>query len=172
MDTSKHCKPRPPWRGRATLSLGGIALATALAAGCGSVGTGSGSGSGTTASPSSPAGGSPSIPCAQITSLRTALTSLTKTKVDPAHAAAIVSDLVTIRTQLQSLSSQAGPQFSGQARQLNAELAALERAARQLLTHPTPANVSSLTATVNHLKATAGPLIAAMQSACPTPGSS
>lgn len=174
MDTSKQCRRRSAAGKWAALSLGGILLATVLAAGCGSIGTGagSGSGSGATASPSSPAGASPSIPCAQITSLRTALTSLTRTKVDPAHAATIVADLSTIRTQLQSLSSRAGPEFSGRARQLTTELTAVENAARRLLTQPTPANVSSLTATVNHLKATAGPLIAAMESACPSPGSS
>jgi hypothetical protein len=181
MDTTRQCKLRPA-RGRvATFSLGGILLATLLAAGCGSAttGAGTGAGSGTTTSAgagapasSGAAGSSPAIPCAQITSLRTALTQLTETRISVGHAPAIVSDVATMKSQLQALSSQTGGAFSAQAKGLQAELNALETAAKQVVMLPSPAHVRTMTVAVDHLKATAAPLLAEMRSVCPSPGSS
>jgi hypothetical protein len=149
----------------AVLSCSGVVLVAAcgssLSAGSSTPLTPAASGSGTPATSSGSA-----VPCAQITALRSTLTSISQTSVSPASAPLLASDLAQAEQEVNALKGQAGP-FATQADQLSSALAAIKNDAATLVKSPTPTNLTNLTNAVNAFKSTAGPLIKEMQTACP-----
>jgi hypothetical protein len=127
----------------------------------------SGSSTPATSGSGTPASGSGSaVPCAQITALKSTLTSISQTSVRPASAPRLASDLAQAEQQLNALKSQTGP-FAAQANQLSGALTAIKNDAASLLKNPTPTNLTNLINAVNSFKSTAEPLIKEMQTACP-----
>jgi hypothetical protein len=143
----------------AVVGLGGTLAVTA----CGSAAV---SGSASPSAAATSAAASSAIPCTQISSLRTSLTSLAHATVKPSSAGQIAVDLDDIHAQLMALNGQAGA-FSGQASQLDAALGKITAAARVALRAPTAANLKSLSSDVSQLKATAQPIVTEINSACP-----
>jgi hypothetical protein len=120
-----------------------------------------------TSSPSSSASASSeAIPCKQINSLRTTLTSLTTTKISASSSGQITKDLTTIQADVTALKGKAGGAFSGQISQLNSSINEIKKAAGQLSSNPATA-VKNLTAGIAALKVKAQPMIAEMKAACP-----
>jgi uncharacterized phage infection (PIP) family protein YhgE len=129
------------------------------------------------ASPSSsaPASASPAaskkVPCKEINSLRTSLTSLTHTSISPTSAGTLTKDLKNIQTQLTALKGQAGGAFSSQAQELTSSVDQIKTASRKLSSDPMGA-IRQLTTSLNSLKTKAKPVIAEMNAACPKAGKS
>lgn len=153
------------WRAAATASAGTMLLI----AGCGSATLGAQSGAtGGAPTSSGPAISSPAIPCSQVSALRTSLQDLIHTKVSPASAGRIAADLTAIKAQLTMLSGQVGPALAAQDKPLSRALKVVENDANALAAHPTAAQAAMLTQAVNHLKATARPLLEKMAAICPS----
>lgn len=164
MITTRHSSKLPMRRWTAgALSVG----AAALLAACGSI-TGGGSSPGTSSAPAASASASGgSIPCAQISALRTALTNLSHLSVSPSSAGQIAINLASAEQELSALKGQAGGAFSAQANQLSASLDAIKAAAAAAVRDPSPGNLTKLADSVGSFKTTAEPIIKEMQTACP-----
>jgi len=113
-----------------------------------------------------PSASASKIPCKQIDSLRTSVTSLTQTKVTAASAGKLTTDLTNIQTQLTALKAQTGGAFASQTSELTASIDQIKKAAAGLTTNPTTA-VKSLTTAINDLKAKAKPMVAQINAVCP-----
>lgn len=118
------------------------------------------------ASSSASPAASKKVPCKEINSLRTSLTSLTHTAISPSSAGTLTKDLKNIQTQLTALKGQAGGQFSSQAQELTTSVNQIKSASKKLSTDPIGA-VRQLTTSLNSLKTKAKPAIAEMKAACP-----
>ena len=152
----------------AALSLSGVALVAAC--GSSSIGSSSSSTPPATSAPAANASGSASgaaLPCAQITALRSTLTDLNRTSVNPASAGRIASDLTKAEQQLSALQSHGAGPFAAQANQLSNALTAIKTSAADLAKAPTPSNLTNLTNAVTSFKSTSEPLIKEMQTLCP-----
>ena len=155
----------------AAISLGGIGLLAA----CGSTATSTGAAAPSPVPPASvsvhaasgPAASSTAIPCAQITSLRTSLTKLSHTTVNPASAGQLTAELRNIHKQLTALKSAGGGAYSAQADQLSSAFAQISKDAQKLAMNPSSANLTALTTAVQKLKTTAKPMVKEMQKVCP-----
>jgi hypothetical protein len=148
----------------AVLSIGSIAVIAA----CGSIGTGS-SGLNSSSAPAATASGSgaSAIPCAEISALRTSLTNLSHTAVNPATAGRLSVELTQIEQEVATLKSQSTGAFSSQVNQLSADLTRIQTDAAALATDPSATNLTNLTNAVSSFKATSKPLIAEIQATCP-----
>ena len=169
MATTSHQRKLLPARQPWLLTMAGLGVVAVLAA-CGSGVTGTNAGSTTSPSqaPSTPPAVTPSDACAQVTTLRAALTNLGKISVTANNGAQISADLTKIETALTALKDEIGPAFSAEAHQLSAPLTAISKHAQALAAHPTQANLQATTTSVRELKTAAGPAIAIMRAACPS----
>ena len=166
------------WR-VAILGAGAIGLLAA----CSSNAPGSGadpSAAGTTAA-STAAGGAPgagagpsgtptagaSVSCAQITALRTALTSISSITVGARTGSQVSADLKKIDTALAGLQGDAGSVYADQASQLATDLSAIAEEGPALAAHPSAAILKATRTAVATVKRTVAPVISVMRAACP-----
>lgn len=148
----------------AAVSLGGI---VALAA-CGSAATTGASGPSAAPSATAAKASSPGISCAQITSLRTALTSLGHATVNLESLDQIAADLATVEHDLSALNRRTATAFSAQESQLTAAFDKIGDDVRTLAGDPSPANLTALEGAVKNLRASTRPVIAKIKAVCPS----
>jgi hypothetical protein len=152
-------------RAIAVLGLGG----TLFAAGCSTSSTSSPGAPATTKSsaPStSKSTSTSSLPCDQVKKLRTSLTSLTKTGINPTSASKLTTTLKDLKSELAALKGQSKGKLSGQLSQLNVTITKITTDAKGLTSNPAGA-ITKLTADLTKLRSTAGPVIAELNAACP-----
>jgi hypothetical protein len=85
--------------------------------------------------------------------------------VSASSAGQLSKDLANIQTQQAALKGQNLGGFSGQDKQLTADIAKIKTDAAELTTNPTKAT-KSLTADLTTLKTKSGPMIAEMKKVC------
>jgi phage-related minor tail protein len=107
------------------------------------------------------------VPCKNVNSLRTSLTSLSHTKISPSSSAQLTSDLKNVKSQLTTLKGKATGSLKTQLDGVNDSVNNITKASKQLNTSPVTA-VRSLTTNLVALKAKAGPVIDELKTACPT----
>lgn len=163
---------RTPARyGAAILVAGGVALLGACSSGP--------SNSGGTASPAttSPAthSVSPSVSvsvsaatCKHISSLRTSLNNLTHLQLNASSSSQIRKDLTNIQTQLGAIKATGAGAVSAQVSSLSASVDHVEKAAKNLSSPPTGAQVQAIISALGGLKSNSKASIDALTSACPS----
>jgi uncharacterized protein YaaR (DUF327 family) len=92
---------------------------------------------------------------------------LSHVSVSPGSGVTIATDLTNVERQLAALKSQGTGQFSAQANQLTAAVAAIKKDGQALDKSPTPTNFTKFTNAVKNFKTTAQPIIKEMQTLCP-----
>jgi phage-related minor tail protein len=106
------------------------------------------------------------VPCKNVNSLRTSLTSLSQTKISPSSSAQLTSDLKNVKSQLTTLKGKATGSLKTQLDGVNDSVSNITKASKQLNTHPVTA-IKALTTNLVALKAKAGPVIDELKTACP-----
>jgi len=171
MNAPNRARPTARRLGIAVLSIGGVAVVAACSSG--TTGSSGSSASAPAASVSGiPASGPGSasastLPCAQVTALRSTLTDISHLSVSPGSAPRLAADLARAEQLIGALKGQGGGQFSAQVTQLSNALNAIKADAAALAQSPTPTNIANLTKAVTTFKTTAQPLIKEMQTECP-----
>src|SRR6185437_11670420 len=152
-----------------TRSVAVLGLAGALfAAGCSTT---------TTSSPGAPAPktktsapstskSAASLPCDQVKKLRTSLTDLTKTGINPTSASKLTTTLKDIKSELMALKGSATGKLKNQVDQLSKTITKISTDAKGLTSDPA-GTITKLTNDLSKLKCTAGPVIAEINAACP-----
>jgi hypothetical protein len=140
--------------------------AVAVLASCGSGVTGSTAGSSARPSATATPAATPSFSCAQVAALRTVLTNLVGSSVNPGTGGQVSADLTEIETALTALKGQIGTAFSGEAHRVGSELTTIGKHARALAAHPSPANLRATTIAVGQLKTAVAPAIAILRTDC------
>jgi hypothetical protein len=147
-----------------------LAVGTTLLAACGT--SASGSTAGSSRSPSATAAisptSSPSISCAQITSLRTSLANLSHVTVNAKSGSQVSADLTNVEMTLTAIKNEASPAVAEAASELTAAISKISKDVRFLSLHPSPASLSAATTAVKDLKATVQPVIDLMETVCPS----
>jgi hypothetical protein len=133
----------------------------------GSGSTGGSSSAGAVASPSDTPAATASVSCAQITALRTALTSITSITVGARTGSQASADLKKINTALAGLAGDAGSVYADQASQLATDLSAIAEEGPALASHPSAAIMKATRTAVAAVKRTVAPVISVMRAACP-----
>jgi hypothetical protein len=148
-----------------TRSVAILGLAGALfAAGCSTSSTSSPGAPAPKTKSSAPS--TSSLPCDQVTKLRTSLTNLTKTGINSGSASKLTTTLKDIKSELNAIKGQATGKLSGQLSQLNATITKVTTDAKGLTSNPAGA-ITKLTADLSKLQSTAGPVIKEINAACP-----
>jgi hypothetical protein len=106
------------------------------------------------------------IPCAQVKKLRTTLTDLTKTGINPSSASKLTTELKDIQSELAGLKGQAHGKFANQVDQLRVTITKISTDAKGLTSNPAGA-ITKLTSDLSKLRTTATPVIAEINAACP-----
>ncbi len=120
-----------------------------------------------TTAPSTPKStSSAEIPCAQVKKLRTSLTDLTKTGINPTSASKLTTELKDIQTELASLKNQAHGMFATQVGDLKTTITKISTDAKGLSSNPGTA-IQKLTSDLSKLRSTAAPVITEINAACP-----
>jgi hypothetical protein len=150
-------------RAIAVLSVGGALFA----AGCSTSSTSSPGAPATTKS-SAPATSksTSSLPCDQVKKLRTSLTNLTKTGINPTSASKLTTTLKDIKSELMALKGSATGKLKNQVDQLSKTITKISTDAKGLTSDPA-GTITKLTNDLSKLKSTAGPVIAEINAACP-----
>jgi hypothetical protein len=162
-NTTNRAKPTAARWTVAVLSIGGAAVIAA----CGYGGTGSSGMQPSSGTPTSGGGSVSTIPCSQITALRTSLTNLSHTSVNIASASQLTADLAQIEQEMATLQSESRGAFSSQVSQLSAGLDQIKTDAGALAKDPSPTNLTNLTNAVKNFKASSQLLVAQLQTICP-----
>jgi hypothetical protein len=162
-NTTHRARPTAARWTVAVLSIGGAAVIAA----CGYGGTGSSGMQPSSGTPTSGRGSVSTIPCSQITALRTSLTNLSHTSVNIASAGQLTADLAQIKQQVATLQSESGGALSSQAGEISAGLDQIKTDAAALAKDPSATNLTNLTNAVKSFKATSQLLIAQLQTICP-----
>jgi hypothetical protein len=160
----RYMVTRPAWWKIATVM---IAL---LAAACGSSGTpASGSSPSTTsAAPSSAAPSPTSALCQDAAALRASIDTLTHVNVGQGMGDEVKSDLADVKAKLNTLTTQAHGQWQSQTSALSASLDKLQTAASNLTSNPSPSTVSATVTALRQVSASAGSLLSAIGTKCPS----
>ena len=151
-----------------------VAAGTALlAAACGSSGTpSSGSSPSTTsAAPSSaaPSSAAPSSAvCQDAAALRASIDTLTHVQVGQGMGDEIKSDLADVKAKLNTLATQAHGQWQSQTAALSASLDKLQSAVSNLTSSPSASAVSATVTALREVSASAGSLLSAIGTKCPS----
>ncbi|HET7016225.1 MAG TPA: hypothetical protein VFI65_20050 [Streptosporangiaceae bacterium] len=152
-----------------TRSVAVFGVAAALfAAGC-STTTTSSPGAPTTKTKSSAPSTSKStssLPCDQVKKLRSSLTDLTKTGINPTSASKLTKTLKDIQADLAALKGKATGKLKTQLDQLKMTITKISTDAKGLTSDPA-GTITKLTTDLSKLKSTAGPVIAEINAACP-----
>ena len=160
-----------PSRWQAVAVAAGAAL---LAAACGSSGTPSGGSSPSTASaaPSSAAPSPASALCQDAAALRASIDTLTHVQVGQGMGDEIKSDLADVKAKLNTLTTQAHGQWQSQASALSASLTKLQTAVSGLTSNPSASTVSATVTALREVSASAGSLLSAIGTKCPSASAS
>lgn len=129
-----------------------------------------------TSSTSSPGGPPPqtkstapstsSLPCGQVEKLRTALTDLTKTGINPTSASKLTTTLKDIESDLTALKGKATGKLKTHLDQLKTTITKISTDAKGLTTNPAGA-ITKLTNDLSKLKSQVGPVLTEINAACP-----
>ncbi len=106
------------------------------------------------------------IPCALVKRLRTSLTNLTKTGINPTSASKLTTDLKDIQSELVAIKGHVSGNLANQVSQLNVTITKISTDAKGLTSNPAGA-ITKLTADLSKLRSTAGPVITEKNAACP-----
>lgn len=179
---SNESQGKSAWWKAGLLTFGTAALVAACSSSGGGGATSSASSSSMASSPaaspsmSAGATGSPGasqqFPCTQIKALSTSLDNLTHMQVTTASASQISAQLKTIGQQVTALKSTVGSVFSSQLDQLSTALNQVRAAAQNVVANPSTANKQALTAALDGLKKTVGPMADQLKAVCPQASSS
>jgi hypothetical protein len=144
--------------------------AALLAAACGSSGTPSSasSPSTTSAAPSSAVPSPTSAVCQDAAALRASIHTLTHVTVGQGMGDEIKSDLADVKAKLATLSAQAHGQWQSQTSALTASLAKLQTAVSGLTSNPSASTVSATVSALREVAASAGSLLSAIGTECPS----
>ena len=144
--------------------------AALLAAACGSSGTpSSGSSPSTTsAAPSSAAASPTSALCQDAAALRASIHTLTGVTVGQGMGDEIKSDLADVRAKLNTFKAQAHGQWQSQTSALSASLDKLQTAVSNLTSNPSASAVSATVTALREVSASAGSLLSAIGTKCPS----
>ena len=160
-----------PSRWQAAAVAAGAAL---LVAACGSNGGlyGGSSPSTSPAAPSSaasPAAVSPtSAVCQDAAALRASINTLTDVTVGQGMGDEIKSDLADVRSKLNTFKTQAHGQWQSQTSALSASLDKLQAAVSKLTSNPSASTVSATVTALREVSASAGSLLSAIGTKCPS----
>ena len=157
---------RPP-RWQTVAVAAGAAL---LAAACGSSGTpaGGSSPSTTSAAPTSAAPSPTSALCQDAAALRASIDTLTHVTVGQGMGDEIKSDLADVKAKLNTLTTQAHGQWQSQTSALSASLGKLQTAVSNLTSNPSASTVSATVTAIREVSASAGSLLTAIGTRCPS----
>jgi hypothetical protein len=105
--------------------------------------------------------------CKHVDSLRGSLETLTHLQLSPSTAGQIRTNLSNIHTQLSELKGQGGSAFSHQVNQLSNSVNQVKKAAGNLSTPPSAAQVSDVLTALSDLKTQSKTAVAEMEAVCP-----
>jgi|SRR5215467_424162 len=105
--------------------------------------------------------------CKHVNSLRGSLESLTHIQLSPSSAGQIRTNLGNIQTQLAALRGHAGTALSHQVNQLSSSVNEVNKAAGNLSTPPSTAQINKVVNALSGLKAQSRSAVAKMKAACP-----
>jgi len=144
--------------------------AALLVAACGSNGGlyGGSSPSTSPAAPSPAAPGTTSAVCQDAAALRASINTLTHVNVGPGAGDEIKSDLADVRAKLATFKTQAHGQWQSQTSALSASLDKLQAAASKLTSNPSASTVSATVSALRDVSASAGSLLTAIGTKCPS----
>jgi len=157
---------RPAWWQTAVTVIG----AGLLAAACGSGGSPSSGSSPSSAAPasSSAAPGPTSALCQDAAALRTSIDNLTHLTVGKGMGDQIKADLADVKAKLTAFTAQAQGQWQSQTSDLTASLSKLQTAASNLTSNPSASTVSATVSALREVSASAGSLLSAIGTKCPS----
>jgi len=156
-----------PSRWPAAAVAAGAAL---LVAACGSSGgLYGGSSPSATSAAASPAALSPtSAVCQDAAALRASIDTLTHVQVGQGMGDEIKSDLADVKAKLNTLTTQAHGQWQSQTSDLSASLDKLQTAVSNLTSNPSASTVSATVSALREVSASAGSLLSAIGTKCPS----
>src|SRR5215467_10358716 len=156
-----------PSRWHAAVVATGTAL---LVAGCGSSGGlyGGSSPSATSAAPSPAALSPTSAVCQDAAALRTSIDTLTHVQVGQGMGDEIKSDLADVKAKLATFKAQAHGQWQSQTNALSASLTKLQTEVSKLTSNPSASAVSATVSALREVSASAGSLLSAIGTKCPS----
>jgi hypothetical protein len=156
-----------PSRWQAAAVAAGAAL---LVAACGSSGTlyGGSSPSTAPAAPSPAAPGPTSAVCQDAAALRASIATLSHVQVGQGMGGEIKSDLADVKAKLNTLTTQAHGQWQSQTSALSASLDKLQTAVSKLTSNPSASTVSATVSALREVSASAGSLLSAIGTKCPS----
>lgn len=151
-------------RSVAVLALGGALFA----AGCSTSSTSSPGAPSTKTKSSAPSTSKSAsgLPCDQVKKLRTDLTSLTKTGINPTSASKLTTSLKDIKADLAALKGSATGQLKTNLDKLNVTITKITTDAKGLTSNPAGA-ITKLTTDLSKLKTEVGPVVTEIDAACP-----
>jgi len=158
---------RPAWWQTAVAVIG-VGL---LAAACGSGGSPSSGSSPSSAAPASSSAVAPSPTsalCQDAAALRASVDTLTHLQVGRGMGDEIKSDLADVKAKLATLTAQAHGQWQSQTSDLSASLGKLQTAASNLAANPSASTVSATVSALREVSASAGSLLSAIGTQCPS----
>jgi hypothetical protein len=144
--------------------------AALLVAACGSNG-GLYGGSSPSTSPAAPSSAAPaptSAVCQDAAALRASINTLTHVNVGPGVGDEIKSDLADVKAKLATFKTQAHGQWQSQTSALSASLDKLQAAASKLSSNPSASTVSATASALREVSASAGSLLTAIGTKCPS----
>ena len=156
-----------PARWQTVAVAAGAAL---LAAACGSSGApaGGSSPSTTSAAPTSAAPSPTTAVCQDAAALRASIDTLTHVNVGQGMGDEIKSDLADVKAKLNTLTTQAHGQWQTQTSALSASLDKLQTAVSNLTSNPSASTVSATVTALREVSASAGSLLSAIGTKCPS----
>ncbi len=98
--------------------------------------------------------------------MRTTLTDLTKTGINPTSSGKLTSELKDIQSELAALKGKAHGKFANQVSQLNVTITKISTDAKGLTSDPAGA-ITKLTTDLSRLRQKAGPVLSEINAACP-----
>ncbi len=154
-------------RGRWMTALAASGLALLAACGTGSS-TPSGGVTSASAPPSSPTAVATGPLCADAAALRASLSKLTHVTIGMGAAAEISADLAEVKSNLDTLTANAGAQWHAQTAALKAALTTAGTAVKNLASQPSAAGVSAVVSAIGKVNTAAQNLLAAVNTDCPS----
>jgi len=105
--------------------------------------------------------------CKHVSSLRGSLETLSHLQLSASSAGQIRTNLNNIQTELSQLKSQGGGAFSHQVNQLSTSVSEVKKAANNVSTPPSAAQVSKIVTALSGLQTQSKAAVAEMNTACP-----
>jgi len=163
MDMRPQTGTRPAWWTTAAVALGAGLLAVAC-----SSGSTPASGTSPSATPSATPTTTTSVVCQDAANLRTSLRNLTHSSVSKGDVTQLKTNLAQVRTDLNSLITNAKGQWQAQTSALKAALDKLQAAISDLSSSPSASNVAGVVAALGGVATAGGSLLTAVSTRCPS----